>query len=66
MRLGEELAKDMIALRIGPDFRQVLVGAPSYFARQRQPGHAPRPNHPRVHQFAAAYLREAYVVVAVR
>jgi DNA-binding transcriptional LysR family regulator len=30
----------MIALRIGPDFRQALVGAPSYFARR------PRPNTP--------------------
>ena len=27
----------MIALRIGPDFRQVLVGAPSYFARRPHP-----------------------------
>jgi DNA-binding transcriptional LysR family regulator len=40
VRLGEQVAKDMIALRIGPDFRQALVGAPSYFARR------PRPNTP--------------------
>jgi DNA-binding transcriptional LysR family regulator len=38
VRLGEQVAKDMIALRIGPDFRQALVGAPSYFARQPRPG----------------------------
>jgi DNA-binding transcriptional LysR family regulator len=38
--LGEQVAKDMIALRIGPDFHQALVGAPSYFARR------PRPNTP--------------------
>jgi DNA-binding transcriptional LysR family regulator len=37
VRLGEQVAKDMIALRIGPDFRQALVGAPSYFARRPQP-----------------------------
>jgi DNA-binding transcriptional LysR family regulator len=37
VRLGEQVAKDMIALRIGPDFRQALVGAPSYFAGQPRP-----------------------------
>jgi DNA-binding transcriptional LysR family regulator len=37
VRLGEQVAKDMIALRIGPDFHQVLVGAPSYLARRRRP-----------------------------
>jgi DNA-binding transcriptional LysR family regulator len=41
VRLGEQVAKDMIALRIGPDFHQVLVGAPSYFAQRS------RPNTPR-------------------
>jgi DNA-binding transcriptional LysR family regulator len=37
VRLGEQVAKDMIALRIGPDFQQVLVGAPSYFAQRSLP-----------------------------
>lgn len=37
VRLGEQVAKDMIALRIGPDFRQALVGAPSYFAQRSRP-----------------------------
>jgi DNA-binding transcriptional LysR family regulator len=37
VRLGEQVAKDMIALRIGPDFHQALVGAPSYFARRTRP-----------------------------
>jgi DNA-binding transcriptional LysR family regulator len=32
VRLGEHLAKDMIAARIGPDLRMAVVGAPSYFA----------------------------------
>src|SRR6266566_1304258 len=37
VRLGEQVAKDMIAMRIGPDFRMVVVGAPSYFARRPKP-----------------------------
>ncbi|MET0600012.1 MAG: LysR family transcriptional regulator [Mesorhizobium sp.] len=32
VRLGEHVAKDMIAVRIGPDWRLVVVGSPSYFA----------------------------------
>lgn len=34
IRLGEQVAKDMIAVRIGPDMRMAVVGAPSYFARR--------------------------------
>jgi DNA-binding transcriptional LysR family regulator len=37
IRLGEQVAQDMIAVRIGPDFRQCVVGAPSYFARRGVP-----------------------------
>ena len=37
VRLGEQVAKDMIAVRIGPDFRMVVVGAPSYFAKRPMP-----------------------------
>lgn len=37
VRLGEQVAKDMIAVRIGPDMRMAVVGAPSYFARHRRP-----------------------------
>jgi DNA-binding transcriptional LysR family regulator len=37
VRLGEQVAKDMIAVRIGPDFRMAVVGAPSYFARRTRP-----------------------------
>ncbi len=37
VRLGEQLAKDMIAVRIGPDFRMVVVGAPSYFKQRERP-----------------------------
>jgi len=31
VRLGEALAKDMVAARIGPDLRMAVVGSPSYF-----------------------------------
>ena len=37
VRLGEQVAKDMIAVRIGPDFRIAVVGAPSYFAGRESP-----------------------------
>lgn len=37
VRLGEQVAKDMIALRIGPDVRMAVVGAPAYFAKHPIP-----------------------------
>jgi len=37
VRLGEQVAKDMIAVRIGPDFRMAVVGAPGYFAARPKP-----------------------------
>lgn len=37
VRLGEQVDRDMIAVRIGPDFRMALVGAPAYFTRQTPP-----------------------------
>lgn len=37
VRLGEQVAKDMIAVPIGPDMRMAVVGAPSYFARHERP-----------------------------
>jgi DNA-binding transcriptional LysR family regulator len=37
VRLGEQVAKDMIAVRIGPDMRMVVVGSPSYFAKHSIP-----------------------------
>ena len=37
VRLGEQVAKDMVAVRIGPDMRMAVVGAPSYFARRPRP-----------------------------
>lgn len=37
VRSGEQVAKDMIAVRIGPDMRMAVVGAPSYFKRRPEP-----------------------------
>jgi DNA-binding transcriptional LysR family regulator len=37
VRLGEQIAKDMIAVRIGPDHCMTVVGAPSYFAKRPSP-----------------------------
>ena len=37
VRWGEQVAKDMIAVRIGPDLRMAVVGAPSYFAKRLPP-----------------------------
>lgn len=37
VRIGEAIGKDMIAVRIGPDWRFAVVGAPDYFARRSPP-----------------------------
>jgi len=37
VRLGEQIAKDMIAVKIGPDMRMAVVGAPSYFRENSWP-----------------------------
>ena len=37
VRLGEQIAKDMIAVRIGPDLRMAVVGSRSYFERRKRP-----------------------------
>ncbi len=37
VRSGEQVARDMIAVRIGPDLRMAVVGTPKYFARRAVP-----------------------------
>jgi DNA-binding transcriptional LysR family regulator len=37
VRLGGQIAKDMIAVRIGPDSRTAVVAAPSYFEKRTRP-----------------------------
>jgi DNA-binding transcriptional LysR family regulator len=41
VRLGESVEKDMVAIRIGPDWRLVAVASPGYFAAH------PIPEHPK-------------------
>ncbi|HSH71690.1 MAG TPA: LysR family transcriptional regulator [Methylophilaceae bacterium] len=37
IRMGEAISKDMIAVRIGPDWRLAVVGAPDYFHKNAIP-----------------------------
>jgi DNA-binding transcriptional LysR family regulator len=37
VRMGEQVAKDMIAVRIGPDMRMAVVASPAYFKRYPLP-----------------------------
>lgn len=37
IRPGELVAKDMIAVRVGPDLRMAVVGSPAYFEAHRRP-----------------------------
>ena len=37
VRSGEQVAKDMVAVRIGPDMRMAVVGAPLYFKTRPEP-----------------------------
>lgn len=37
VRLGDQVEKDMIAVRISPELRMAVVGAPSYFAQHAAP-----------------------------
>ncbi|HEY3588748.1 MAG TPA: LysR family transcriptional regulator [Buttiauxella sp.] len=37
IRLGEQVAKDMVAVRIGPDMSMTVVGSPAYLAKHGAP-----------------------------
>ena len=39
LRVGETVERDMVAVRLGPDLRQVAVAAPEYLARHGSPAH---------------------------
>src|SRR6266850_252117 len=47
VRRGEQIARDMIALRIGPDLRMVVVGCPAYLADHGIPVEPQDPTHHR-------------------
>ena len=37
VRLGETIAQDMVAVRIGPDMRMAAVASPAYFSARKSP-----------------------------
>lgn len=37
VRVGEYVEKDMIAVRVGPEIRQAIVGSPEYFGKHAKP-----------------------------
>lgn len=37
LRLGEQVEKDMVAVRVGPEMRMAVVGSPAYFADRPPP-----------------------------
>lgn len=37
IRVGEQVQKDMVAVRIGPDLRMAVVGSPAYFKNRKIP-----------------------------
>ena len=37
IRMGEQVEKDMLAVRVSPDIRMAVVGAPSYFSNRKRP-----------------------------
>ena len=39
IRIGEVIQRDMVAVRLGPDLRQIPVAAPAYLARHGTPAH---------------------------
>jgi DNA-binding transcriptional LysR family regulator len=53
IRLGEQVAKDMIAVRIGPDMCMAVVGSPLYFSKYKRPK---APQELTEHQCIGMYL----------
>ena len=59
VRLGETIAQDMIAVRIGPDMRMAAVASPAYF-EQRKPPRTPHDlERAQLHQPAVPDARRA-------
>ena len=59
IRFGDIVEKDMIAVRIGPDIRMAVVGAPSYFADHPVPRTPRELVRPSLHQLPARQVRRA-------
>jgi DNA-binding transcriptional LysR family regulator len=39
IRIGEVIEQDMVAIKLGPDLRQIVVASPDYLARRGMPQH---------------------------
>jgi DNA-binding transcriptional LysR family regulator len=65
VRSGEQVAKDMIAVRIGPDMRMAVVGAPSYFKKNPPPKSPAAPHRAQLYQLASAFARR-HVCLGIR
>ena len=61
VRLGETVAQDMIAVRIGPDMRMAAVASPAYFLNQAAP--TPRDLARQLHQPALRLRVEGQLIV---
>ena len=57
VRLGEQVAKDMVAVRIGPDLRMAVVGAAGLLRAPAAAKGAARPDRSRLHHHPPADLR---------
>jgi DNA-binding transcriptional LysR family regulator len=47
IRIGEDIERDMVAIKLSPDFKWMVLGAPGYFARRGQPA---EPNDLNLHE----------------
>lgn len=61
VRLGDQVAKDMVAVPIGPPMRMAVVGSPAYFARHRPP-RAPSDLTPSLYHYALVDAGRAYAL----
>ena len=65
VRLGESVEKDMIAVRIGPDWRLVAVASPGYLASHRRSAASDGSGRAQLHQHAPGH-RGRLVCLGVR
>ena len=66
IRPGELVAKDMIAVRVGPDLRMAVVGSPSYFEVQKETANAAGSDAAQLRQPPPAHAWREPVCVGVR
>lgn len=59
VRLGEQVAKDMIAVPVGPDLRMAVLAAPAYLAQHGTPLTPHDLPRPPLHQYPPAHRRRA-------